>query len=908
MRRWLEGLETHDPALHADLTRKLRARQKAAAERPPEIILEGAMAPLVAAPLPPPPLDLVFETIVREGRPALFVRDNAVSFAEGADQASAVIVDRLKAHEAILAPVIPLVGRIDVKNHARGFPFVGTGWLIEDDIVVTNRHVGLLLASQGADGFRFLPGRLGDPMAVSVDYRHEDGVAASQSVAVERVIWIEMAPKGPDIAFLKVARRTDGTKQNRIELAASDPEVGLDVAVVGYPARAPPDIIPDQAWMERIFGTSYDVKRIAPGQTTQPSDGWTTHDCTTLGGNSGSVVLDMATGKALALHFAGLYLVTNYAVPASTIARYSRDRPWEHALSSSRRESQEAEPQPAASFAIAQAGGSASVTLNVPITITVSIGEPGAGSAGGASSATGGVESAARDLARVLRGSGVLAVREGLWVESGALVDKPCIVVAADPDRLDQVRGAAPTAYMGFPVQVRPASIDDQLGGAHALEAPAGIAYDDDKRTGPEFGLGWFDEPMKLRCHVGPERGLEELDRFLKQTQSELVSSMYQFYTEAVRRLVDRELTGSKKPHMTLVLDPQTRDHGQPKAGEFERKATFDKWAKSRRFENIYVPEGSGGLVDKAYHIKVTVKDRQAVWLSSGNWTHASQPEIPAGGRNDPNVTSRAGNREWHVVAEHAGLAERFRAHILQDYRRCGELGGTLEASPESLILVDVPILALESLALEAPATRVFEPLAVDRKVKVRPILTPDRQGRIYCDAVLELIRSAKRQLLFQNQYINVTKVSPAQFGELVDALSKASRTVPDVRIILRSDGTGFWDNIAELKRRGIDVATKVRRLANTHTKGIVVDGERVIVGSQNWSASAVMVNRDASLLFDDAEIAAYYAGVFEEDWARASVLTQPPPAAPHTGARLATGEAVPAGFVRMTLAEYQGG
>ena len=41
-----------------------------------------------------------------------------------------------------------------------------------------------------------------------------------------------------------------------------------------------------------------------------------THDCSTLGGNSGSVLLDLQTGEAVGLHFAGLYLQDNFAVPA----------------------------------------------------------------------------------------------------------------------------------------------------------------------------------------------------------------------------------------------------------------------------------------------------------------------------------------------------------------------------------------------------------------------------------------------------------------------------------------------------------------------------------------------------------------------------------------------------------------
>ena len=40
------------------------------------------------------------------------------------------------------------------------------------------------------------------------------------------------------------------------------------------------------------------------------------HDATTLGGNSGSAVLDLASGKAMALHFGGIQGDRNEAVQA----------------------------------------------------------------------------------------------------------------------------------------------------------------------------------------------------------------------------------------------------------------------------------------------------------------------------------------------------------------------------------------------------------------------------------------------------------------------------------------------------------------------------------------------------------------------------------------------------------------
>src|SRR5207302_83693 len=78
--------------------------------------------------------------------------------------------------------------------------------------------------------------------------------------------------------------------------------------------------IPDEQIMETYFGGVYDVKRLAPGLVMEGGDRTEIrHDCTTLGGNSGSAVVDLNTGKAVGLHFAGLYRVANYAVPATVV-------------------------------------------------------------------------------------------------------------------------------------------------------------------------------------------------------------------------------------------------------------------------------------------------------------------------------------------------------------------------------------------------------------------------------------------------------------------------------------------------------------------------------------------------------------------------------------------------------------
>ena len=45
------------------------------------------------------------------------------------------------------------------------------------------------------------------------------------------------------------------------------------------------------------------------------------------------------------------------------------------------------------------------------------------------------------------------------------------------------------------------------------------------------------------------------------------------------------------------------------------------------------------------------------------------------------------------------------------------------------------------------------------------------------------------------------------------------------------------------------------------------MDGVRVLIGSHNWTNQGTLVNRDASLIFEDEEIAQYYEEIFWFDW-----------------------------------------
>jgi endonuclease G, mitochondrial len=108
-----------------------------------------------------------------------------------------------------------------------------------------------------------------------------------------------------------------------LPLADEEAQVDQLVAIIGYPAFDSRNDADDQA---RYFHDLYDVKRLAPGRVMQALSNRTTlrHDCTTLGGNSGSPLIRLEDRKVVGLHFAGLYGVENSAIGASTLRELVR--------------------------------------------------------------------------------------------------------------------------------------------------------------------------------------------------------------------------------------------------------------------------------------------------------------------------------------------------------------------------------------------------------------------------------------------------------------------------------------------------------------------------------------------------------------------------------------------------------
>jgi endonuclease G len=285
---------------------------------------------------------------------------------------------------------IPSIGRIELPGNS-DYPYAGTGFIVGAGLVMTNRHVAEIFASgEGTRSVTFRPGH-----KAGIDFLQEIDRGPGPLFRVKRVVMIH--PYW-DMALLSV-EGIEGVSP----LTLSDRDIAesgmIEVAAIGYPAfdsRNPTDVQNDL--FRKVFG----VKRLQPGtlggRVQTDSFGKvvaaSVHNCTTLGGNSGSSLIALDDGSVVALHFGGRYSKANYGVPSCELAKDPRvvdagvlfqgnkpssapawDAWWRRADNNTNIGEASDTPQPPHSSTTTNTAVPAgSVAFTVPLTITVSLG------------------------------------------------------------------------------------------------------------------------------------------------------------------------------------------------------------------------------------------------------------------------------------------------------------------------------------------------------------------------------------------------------------------------------------------------------------------------------------------------------------------------------------------------------
>lgn len=276
------------------------------------------------------------EALVRlTGRPALRVRGNDVDLKDPEAAAWADTLFLMKT-DLTLQQRLARIGRIDVDGI-----HVGTGFLIGNGVLLTNRHVLQAFAApvpqrNNAQGWVMLS------TAVTIDFADEpSSLSAGSRFRITDVIGAgaQQIPDNRldftclDAALLQVESSNGINNLPTPMSLVRDPskaDARSDVFLAGYPGR--PAVLPRTAAGEidtqiasrlnELFKADYGTKYLSPGAIIQAVGGLPgdspqhvfTHDATTLGGCSGSPLINFNIPQGVVgLHFGGSWLRENYA-------------------------------------------------------------------------------------------------------------------------------------------------------------------------------------------------------------------------------------------------------------------------------------------------------------------------------------------------------------------------------------------------------------------------------------------------------------------------------------------------------------------------------------------------------------------------------------------------------------------
>jgi S1-C subfamily serine protease len=235
------------------------------------------------------------DQIIRERRPALAVINGVV---ERWPQGATVLGDVWNSFRVKVPPLLAAVGRIELRQYP-----VGTGFVVADHVVVTNKHVVEQLFPAG----KTLRG---------AGIRFGLTTAEEETASLRELVEVIIVHEKLDLALLRLAR--DGDSPAPIALSAKAPATREAVTCIGYPFAD----YRDPAFANQNFAGNLALETLAPGRiltTGKPGFVEITHDCQTLGGNSGSPLLSLETLAVVAVHYDGKFLERNSAIRISAV-------------------------------------------------------------------------------------------------------------------------------------------------------------------------------------------------------------------------------------------------------------------------------------------------------------------------------------------------------------------------------------------------------------------------------------------------------------------------------------------------------------------------------------------------------------------------------------------------------------
>jgi S1-C subfamily serine protease len=248
------------------------------------VLANQALDALRSMQIPSPKQLAALEQMIRLLRPAPLVRNGRPD--DFADPLFAECFPFWQEFQRRFPDYAASVGRVGFPDNRE----VGTGFLVSSGLVATNTHV-LMKLSNGT-------GLLQTGQAI-ITFKYE---YQSPKDAPSAIIGVKALHEKLDVVLLMI-EDSPAEERKPLPISTAMPEVGTAVVAVGFPAEDSNNPL----FIRPLFGDKYEVKRASPGEIIDAAVPIFYHDCSTLGGNSGSPMFRMDTAEVIGIHKTGAY-------------------------------------------------------------------------------------------------------------------------------------------------------------------------------------------------------------------------------------------------------------------------------------------------------------------------------------------------------------------------------------------------------------------------------------------------------------------------------------------------------------------------------------------------------------------------------------------------------------------------
>jgi len=374
---------------------------------------------------------------------------------------------------------------------------------------------------------------------------------------------------------------------------------------------------------------------------------------------------------------------------------------------------------------------------------------------------------------------------------------------------------------------------------------------------------GVFSTTGSLEPMASPDGSLYQFTEWLDGSTTELHIHVYELMSnDIVAKLVQ---LSQANVDITIILeeDPFEDEEDLYKirgmAYELYAGGITVYWMGNPRGENA--PPAPYQYI----HSKVAVRDGESVWIGSGN---IKESTFPAG--------DYPSNRDWGLVINSQDVAQLVMSRMLWDEN------------------VSHP--HLNSYSVMDPSTgkpsgwTSYGPSGLDAvpPTTTPPVISGDFTGQVLTcpddciSGIINLLDSADTSIELSLQGFDMGWHWGFGDNPLVKAVERALQRGVEVRLLINGYYVNYDDDIRDTvnhfnnqwnRTDGYDATAilmaPAERITKLHNKGVIVDGESVLISSINWNSNAILRNREMGIVIHNTQLAAWYLSSFEEDWNR---------------------------------------